>query len=76
MSSSQAKIEAQELPDGAERYILSGDWRNHSISPVLKTLDHLNPAPSDVRWSLIAGRPRRKRAKTGLRRQFRLLGGM
>ncbi|WP_245480368.1 MlaE family lipid ABC transporter permease subunit [Neorhizobium sp. NCHU2750] len=41
MSSSQAKIEAQELPDGAERYILSGDWRNHSISPVLKTLDHL-----------------------------------
>nr|WP_210319510.1 ABC transporter permease [Rhizobium wenxiniae] len=34
-----AKINSEALPDGGERYVLTGDWRNHSVSAVLKDLD-------------------------------------
>ncbi|GGF82622.1 MULTISPECIES: ABC transporter permease [Rhizobium] len=39
MSSNLAKINSEALPDGGERYVLTGDWRNHSVSAVLKDLD-------------------------------------
>lgn len=39
MSSNLAKINSEALPDGGERYVLTGDWRNHSVAPVLKDLD-------------------------------------
>jgi len=39
VSSNLAKINSEALPDGGERYVLTGDWRNHSVAPVLKDLD-------------------------------------
>jgi len=39
VSSNLAKINSEALPDGGERYVLTGDWRNHSVSAVLKDLD-------------------------------------
>jgi phospholipid/cholesterol/gamma-HCH transport system permease protein len=41
VSSNAARIETEQAPGGGQRYVLSGDWRNHSISPVLKDLEHL-----------------------------------
>lgn len=38
MSSNLAKINTEALPDGGERFVLTGDWRNHSIAAVLKDL--------------------------------------
>jgi phospholipid/cholesterol/gamma-HCH transport system permease protein len=39
VNSNIAKIQTEELPGGGERYVLTGDWRNHSVSHVLKDLD-------------------------------------
>ena len=40
--SQPAEIKAEDLPGGdGERYILAGEWRNHSISPVLKAFGDL-----------------------------------
>ncbi len=41
MSSNLAKIETQDRSGGGERYVLTGDWRNHSVAPVLKDMDRL-----------------------------------
>lgn len=39
MNSNIAKIQTEDLPGGGQRYLLTGDWRNHSVSHVLKDLD-------------------------------------
>jgi phospholipid/cholesterol/gamma-HCH transport system permease protein len=38
VSSNLAQINSEALPDGGERYVLTGDWRNHSVAAVLKDL--------------------------------------
>jgi phospholipid/cholesterol/gamma-HCH transport system permease protein len=40
-----AEIKAETLPDGdGERYVLSGDWRNHAVGPTLKEFERLEKA--------------------------------
>jgi phospholipid/cholesterol/gamma-HCH transport system permease protein len=59
VSSNLAKIEAEDLPNGGERYVLTGEWRNHTISPVLKDIERLEQAGSrdtvEIDLSGIAG---------------------
>jgi phospholipid/cholesterol/gamma-HCH transport system permease protein len=41
VSSNLAKIEAEEISGGGQRYVLTGDWRNHAVAAVLKDIDRL-----------------------------------
>jgi phospholipid/cholesterol/gamma-HCH transport system permease protein len=45
VASKSAEIKAETMPGGGgERYVLTGEWRNHSIAPTLKEFERLEKA--------------------------------
>ncbi len=51
VTSKAAEIKAEDLP-GGERYLLAGDWRGSTISPILKDLDRLERAQGQGRLEI------------------------
>jgi len=51
VTSKAAEIKAEDLP-GGERYLLAGDWRGSTISPILKDLERLERAEGQGRLEI------------------------
>ncbi len=52
VATKSAEIKAEDAPDGGERYVLTGEWRNHSISGTLKEFERLEKAGGQGRVEL------------------------
>ncbi len=52
VATKSAEITAENAPDGAERYVLTGEWRNHSIGGTLKEFERLEQAQGQGRLEI------------------------